>query len=605
MSSRTSALVVGLVGVVVGGACAASCGERSGFVDAPAAFGDAATVDSAACLVTCSVDGRSVLDCNGNIVTTCADDQACGGGKCQEPCAAAAADQQSNGCEFYFQPPLFTKLYGQSCYAAYVTNPGVKPATLSLTFQGKSLDVSKAFYAAAPGSASLTLHPGPILPGESAVLFVSDLDPSAPQGATAVRCPAGVVAATYLDGLPEGTGIGDSFYLASDAPVALAAIYPYGGAPSFFPSATLLLPLPTWGLQHIVVNAWKRVVPFSGQRPVTTGPGAQIVASEDDTSITILPNQDIQDGLGVIGTAAFVPATYHLNKGQVLQINQSDELSGSIVTSTKPTSVFGGHECMDIPDTRVACDTALQQIPPFAQWGSEYAAVGYRPRVAAADGELMPYRFVAARDGTVLDYDPGIPPGAPTMMSAGQVVTFYTGVNQAFVVRTQDTEHPIYVAAYMTGGGPPTVGEPDAVGSQDAQGAGDPEFVNVIPAGQYESAYSFFADPTFLETSLVVIRGKATGKLEDVWLDCAGQNLTGWQPIGTRGNYEYVRVDLMRNGGPGQSFGDHVCTSGLQRMHSAGAFTATIWGWAPYASYAYPGGSALRKLVPTPLPDVH
>jgi len=36
-------------------------------------------------------------------------------------------------------------------------------------------------------------------------------------------------------------------------------------------------------------------------------------------------------------------------------------------------------------------------------------------------------------------------------------------------------------------------------------------------------------------------------------------------------------------------------------MRSEGAFSATLWGWGPYASYAYPGGMANRKLVDTPL----
>jgi len=62
-----------------------------------------------------------------------------------------------------------------------------------------------------------------------------------------------------------------------------------------------------------------------------------------------------------------------------------------------------------------------------------------------------------------------------------------------------------------------------------------------------------------------------------------------------------VRVDLQRDGGPGQAFGDKVCQTGLHRMKSDGPFTATIWGWSFAASYAYPGGMALRKLVTTPL----
>ncbi|MDF2693603.1 MAG: hypothetical protein K0S65_1986, partial [Labilithrix sp.] len=78
----------------------------------------------------------------------------------------------------------------------------------------------------------------------------------------------------------------------------------------------------------------------------------------------------------------------------------------------------------------------------------------------------------------------------------------------------------------------------------------------------------------------------------------------GFRPIGTRGQYEFVRVDLSRRGGPGQAFGANVCRNGLQRMRSDGPFTATLWGWAPWASYAYPGGMAQRKLVTTPLGPV-
>jgi IgGFc binding protein len=297
-----------------------------------------------------------------------------------------------------------------------------------------------------------------------------------------------------------------------------------------------------------------------------------------------------------VGTAAGVEATYRLGKGQLLQIDQTEELTGSIVSSNKPTSIFGGHDCMFIPWVRRHCDFALQQLPAFEQWGSEYVGAGYRPRLGD-EHEPMPYRIVAARDGTRLEYDPAAPPGAPLTMSAGQVVTFWSGVSDAFVVRTQDVEHPIYVAAYMSGGGngPPDV--PEEVGFE---GNGDPEFVKVIPAGQYLNSYSVYADPTYQETSLVIVRAKTGSGFKDVWLECAGK-VDGFRPIGTNGKYEYRRVDLMRGGGPGEAFGTSVCNAGLHRLRSDGPFTVTLWGWSQFASYAYPAGMAQRKLVQTPL----
>ncbi len=593
--------VAAVFGLTLAAACMGACGDdRGGFERREQTFEADASVDAPDCRLQCSLDGRSVIEaCTGKVVETCRPELACGAGVCQEPCEAAAADRSSNGCEFYFQLPA-SRISPPSCYAAYIANPSARAVELSLEREGKDIDVSKSMYRTNPGDATLIQHVGPILPGESVVLFVTHRDPSLPPpggrpGETFdVPCPDGVVPATLSDSALLGTGIASSYHLKTNLPVAASTIYPYGGAKSFAPTATLLLPVATWAKQHILVNGWEGA---AGAARNTGGPSAQILASEDDTEVTILPTRDIEDGEGVVGGPARVPATYRLDKGQLLQLVQLQDLTGSIVTTTKPTSMIGGNGCTFLPTDVPACDILAQQIPAFEQWGSEYVGVGYRPRLGN-EHERVPYRMVAARDGTRLDYDPAVPPGAPTILSAGEVATFYAGTGDAFVVRTQDVDHPIYVSAHMTGGGLPGFGAGDSFA-----GWGDPEFVNVVPAGQYLNAYSFFADPTYAETSLVIVRAKSLGEFKDVWLECAG-NLTGWKPIGTRGQYEYVRVDLSRNHGPGDTFGTSVCQYGLQRMRSEGPFTATIWGWDQYASYAYPGGMAQRKLVETPLPPI-
>jgi IgGFc binding protein len=567
-------------------AAAAACGkDRDPFDGSITDWGTPDAGSDANCPFQCALDGRSVLrSCTGEVVETCAPEQACGGARCQEPCSAAAEEKSSNGCEFYFQSPA---TYGDSpdnCYATFIVNASTQPANITFEREGTALDISKAIFRTSPGDATLIPHSGPIAPGESVILFVSDHDPEQPLSGDYAACPTGVVPAVLSGLSTSSTGVGSSFHLKSSVPVSLAAIYPFGGAQSYLPSATLLLPVVTWSTQHIVVNPWEG---FAG---MTT----QILASEDDTEVTILPTHEIQNGSGVRGTAAKVPATYRLSKGQYIQLVQAGDLSGSIVTSTKPTTTFGGHLCANIPTTGGACDSLHQQIPAFDQWGSEYVAVGYRPRIGD-EHEAMPYRIVAARDGTRLDYDPAIPAGAPTEMNAGESVTFPAGTGDAFVVRTQDADHPIYVGAYMTGK------EGGYFGSPPTGNLGDPEFVNVVPAGQYLNSYSFFADPSYPETSLVIVRAKTNGVFKDVWLECAGGPLTDFRPIGTRGEFEFTRVDLAKGNGPGSKFGDKVCQTGVQRMKSEGPFTATVWGWGRDSSYAYPGGTAIRKLVTTPL----
>ncbi len=587
MTRRLAApAVVSMAGLALSAVIGACADDRDSFAKEPD-FASLPGSDAGDCPFQCSLDGRSVIQsCTGTVLETCPETQACGAATCQEPCAAAAADSRSDGCEFYVQN---FALNDDGCLAAFIVNTSTQPVELALDKEGEALDLSKALRRTNPGDATLIEHTGPIPPGESAILFIAGPNISSkPQwGPLHLSCPDGVVPA-----IPEGvaldrTGIGSSVHLTASAPVSAVAIFPFGGAKSFTPAATVLMPVVTWSKEHVLVDGWEPT-PFGGGGPVS-----QIVASEDGTEITILANKTLQNGIDVTGGPPNTPLKYSLDRGQYFQIQQQEELVGSIVLSNKPTTIFGGNSCARVPIAGGYCDMLWQQIPSFEQWGNEYVGVGYRQRTATPD-ELMPYRIVAARDGTRLDYDPTIPPGAPTEMNTGDVATFPVNVNDPFVVRSQDPEHPIYVAAYMQGA------EGGYYGTPNLGGRGDPEFVNVVPAGQWRSSYSFYADPTYEETSLVVIRSKHRETFEDVWLECAG-TLEGWTPIGTRGEYEFVRVDLQRNGGPGQSFGDKVCQTGLHRMKSEGPFTATIWGWATAASYAYPGGMALRKLVDTPL----
>jgi hypothetical protein len=160
-----------------------------------------------------------------------------------------------------------------------------------------------------------------------------------------------------------------------------------------------------------------------------------------------------------------------------------------------------------------------------------------------------------------------------------------------FVVRSQGSEHPFYLGAYMTGGAP-------------FSDEGDPEWVNVIPPQQYLDNYVFFTDPTYPQTSLVVVRtpSKVDGSFAPVSLDCLGE-IDGWQPAG---NYEYTRVQLVS----GNFQGNGNCENGHHVMSSALPFGVTVWGWGTteqtlQVSYAYPAGAGflpINEIVIPPTP---
>ena len=579
-SPRRTASSLSLLGASV--LIAAACGGDKRTLTAPPAPFD--TVDAGTCLDRCSLDGRSILRCSGEI-EACPTELACGGGSCKEPCDAAAIDGSTDGCAFFMQPPVIepTGHTPFGCYAAYIVNTSTIPAEVELEFEGEALDVSNAMYRTVPGDTQLVRHEGPLAPGDGVVLFVSD----APESSAGIRCPSEVVPALVRDFVPQGTEIGSAFHLKTSAPVSAATIFPYGGAISQYPSATILLPVASWSNENILITPWEGTFRFS--------PGVQIVASEDDTDVTLIAKADIRLGAGVEPARAGVPTTYRLQKGQFLQIVQAEELTGSLVTSTKPTSTFAAHSCAMIPAHVGACDTIGTQITAFERWGSEYVAAGYRPRTQDTL-EPMPYRIVAARDGTRLDYDPEVPRGAPLTLNAGESATFAAGVGEPFVVRTQDAEHPIYVGAYMSG----------ANGDYWDSGRswkrmGDPEFIGVPPSEQYLTQASFFADPTYAHSSLTIVRSKTDGEFKDVILDCLGGPVSDFKPIGTRGTFEYAHVDLSISRQPVEYADGKSCHYGAHRLTSEGLFTASIWGWDIHASYAYPSGMSMRKLISTPL----
>lgn len=179
-----------------------------------------------------------------------------------------------------------------------------------------------------------------------------------------------------------------------------------------------------------------------------------------------------------------------------------------------------------------------------------------------------------------------------------------------FVVRSQDAQHPFYMSAHMTGAAAfdPSTNDPSAT----PDGRGDPEFVNVIPPAEFLDSYVFFTDPTYSETNLVLVRVKGPKGFSDVKLDCAG-TLTGWQPVGTSGAYEYTRINLVRHNFAPQG----NCDNGRHEIASTSPFGLTVWGWGSaetgdmlmgfntqYVSYAYPAGAGVQPINTVVVPPV-
>ncbi len=521
----------------------------------------------------CTADLKKFVDCDGNVISECPPDLGCApGGACVEPCEAAAANKSTVGCDFFsVTPPVVVGSRG-GCFAAMVANTWTTPISLELDYGGMPLDAAAHTFVPVGQGPSLTYQPlegGMLQPGQLGVVMLSHFDGGFTE-VYQVDCPQppALVASTQLN----ATGVLSAFHVRTSAPVVAYDVYPWGGASSYATSATLLLPTPSWGTNIVTADGWTME---NGQ------PFTQIMAAEDNTTVTLAPSTAIVGGGGIPALPANSVGGFTLMKGQVAQLLQNDRLAGTKISADKPITVWGGSSCMNIPTGMTACDAAHQQLLPVPATGSDYVAARYPSR---GGDDNAPYTFVGLVDGTTLTFDPPLP-GAPATLASGQVVIMNT--TEAFYVKSQDEDHPFYLAAHMTGG------------DTNPSGLGDPEYVNVVPPGQYLSKYLFVADPTYAYTTFVFTRVRdKNGTMHPVNLDCAGE-VTGWTAVGSSGNVEVARVPIVV-GFQGQG----SCQSGVHTAESAAPFGLTVWGYDSYASYAYPAGMAIEPINSVVVPPV-
>jgi hypothetical protein len=559
-------------------------------------------------------------------VFQCSSLEECKNAQCVNPCVDTLGEDTSNGCEFYANEMDIVSEPGNSakgaCYAVFIVNQWKtgEPAKIQVDRAGTILPVEQFARIPTGTGTGITYSPFDATTGlpqnEIAILFLSR-DPAAADGTSSpgalAGCPPGVTPAIVGDASITGTGTGSAFHIKTNVPVVGYQIYPYGGGRARVTAATLLLPTNVWGTNYIAADAYA-ASGVQGSTPTMT-----ILAQTDNTHVTINPVAAIEAGGGLSGTAANTPISYTLDQGEYLQFTQTAELTGSPIQSDNPVAVIGGQTLMDVLVNNTRADGAEQMLPPVQALGNQYVGVRYRSRVTNSFNtnpvgeEVVPWRIVGVVDGTQLTFDPPVA-GAPTTVNSKQFVEF--DAPGPFVVSSQDSNHPFYFAQYMTGGfgfGPIEGDVSNGLGG----GEGDPEFVNVIAPANYLPRYTFFTDPTYPETNLVVTRVKdPTLGFPDVSLDCAG-TLSGWTDIGTSGNFQFTRTDLSINdfqGVGGCNNGVHTIVANFAGNPASPtpAFGVTIWGWGSgrtysgtdetnpastrWVSYAYPAGANITQL---------
>jgi hypothetical protein len=258
-----------------------------------------------------------------------------------------------------------------------------------------------------------------------------------------------------------------------------------------------------------------------------------------------------------------------LNAGDVIEVVDSgndnsgsdpNDVTGTLVSASKPVQVIGGHQCIYIPDNVGYCDHLEESMFPYETLANEYIVTAPLIPTGGNAPKVEMVRVIATQDGTTLTYDPpqGGAPGS--IAQAGAWFEIPTTAADFQI----SADKPILVVQYMTG--------------QDAGGnSGDPAMTTAVGKAQYRTNYLFHA-PTNYETSYVNIVAP-TGT--PVMLD--GANVDGFQPIGGTG-FSIARKAVSNAGD-----GNHTASA-------AKPFGISVYGYGQYTSYWYPGGSDLTVL---------
>lgn len=367
-----------------------------------------------------------------------------------------------------------------------------------------------------------------------------------------------------LKGGGNSAVVADGAYrVRSDQPITLYQYnpleYKIGGSSSFTNDASLLVP----------VNAWTADYWVAIRNTLNGLPGVYaVVASEDDTEVTVVPSATGKIVKAGGGIAADGTGMALLDQGDVLIVLSGaggggpdiSDLTGTHVTADKPIQVISAHQCTYVPYNITACDHLEESNLPYESLAKEYIVTTplVKPQGQNPFTKARMVRVIATEANTTISYDPP-QGGAPTSLTNAGDYFEIAATDKDFQVTA---DHKIVVSEYMQG---------QAAGGN----TGDPAMTIAVPTQQYRTDYLFHA-PTNYESSFVNVTAPTGAKIT---LD--GMDLPALTPIGGTG-YGVARVEISNAGD-----GTHSLT-GDQK------FGVQVYGYGQYTSYWYPGGLDLN-----------
>jgi len=261
-----------------------------------------------------------------------------------------------------------------------------------------------------------------------------------------------------------------------------------------------------------------------------------------------------------------------LQQGEVLSLASNEsagsDLTGSRVVSSQKVSVFGGHECANVPSAPSInyCDHLEQQLFPLHAWGDSYIADAFMPRNSA---QKDTWRIMAGQDNVDVVLSPALA-GPFLGMKKGDFVQFH--VSGSFEVVATG---PVLIGHYLQGSNYSGHKNDNRCGGWPNQtGIGDPAFTLVVPQHQFLQEYVFLTPDKYFDDYVNIVAPMGT----QLVLDGAP-----------------VTKPLVQVAGPsGMGVLQMLVPDGVHTITGDQPFGLTVYGYDCDVSYAYPGGLQLK-----------
>ncbi|MCA9213548.1 MAG: Ig-like domain-containing protein [Planctomycetales bacterium] len=369
---------------------------------------------------------------------------------------------------------------------------------------------------------------------------------------TSIDIPAASVMSRFDDDIIENKGV----HVLASAEVTVHVVMDG----QFSSDAYLAVPTDGLGTDHIVVSQTRGCPLGCGDSEFT------IVATEDNTSITITPTRDIQTH------PAGVPYNVFLDEGQTYRATGGSfvgltELTGTSIVSDKPVFVLGANQATEIPSQTGQADFLIEQLPPVNSWGRQFITAPLANRVGGDQ-----FKIVASEDNTDIEIN-GVPIAT---LNRGE---FHSQIIDGPAEIT--ASEPVYLAQYALG---QTFDNP----ADDPAGPlGDPMMMQIPPYEQYRTEYTLgIPGNAFVKNYInVTAPDQAVGQIT---LDGVVVSPSDFTQIGTSG-YSYAQLAV---------------TPGTYRLESPVPVGATVYGFGDNDAYGYTGGTSLGPVAAVQTLDV-